>query len=470
MERITTTIPQAEVDRQLQYCREIAQMNAGRGETPLAFVDTYGCQQNEADSERIRGYLRQMGYDFTTDEEQARIIVLNTCAIREHAEQRVLGNLGALVHVKRRHPEQIICLCGCMAQEAHVAEKVRQSFRHVDLVFGPHVLWKFPEFIHSLLTQRGRIFSNADDPGSIAEGIPVVRQDKVKAWVSIMYGCNNFCSYCIVPYVRGRERSRRPEDILAEVRQLAEEGYHDITLLGQNVNSYGKDLEEPMDFADLLEQVNAIPGDFLIRFMTSHPKDATHKLFETMARCEKVAPVLHLPFQAGNDRVLKVMNRRHTRAQYLEKIRDLKSLIPDIVLTSDIIVGFPGETTEEFEDTLRVLEEVRFDALFTFIYSPRVGTPAAKMDDPMPREEKLANFNRLVALQDAISEEKHAAYIGKTVRCLLDGVSDDPRYDLTARTPGNRLVRVTGDREALGQFRDVKITGANKWSLFGELA
>ena len=470
MERITTTIPQAEVDRQLKYCQEIARMNADRGETPLAFVDTYGCQQNEADSERIRGYLRQMGYDFTTDEEQARIIVLNTCAIREHAEQRVLGNLGALVHVKRRHPEQIICLCGCMAQEAHVAEKVRQSFRHVDLVFGPHVLWKFPEFIHTLLTQRGRIFSNADDPGSIAEGIPVVRQDKVKAWVSIMYGCNNFCSYCIVPYVRGRERSRRPEDILAEVRQLAEEGYHDITLLGQNVNSYGKDLEEPMDFADLLEQVNAIPGDFLIRFMTSHPKDATHKLFETMARCEKVAPVLHLPFQAGNDRVLKVMNRRHTRAQYLEKIRDLKSLIPDIVLTSDIIVGFPGETTEEFEDTLKVLEEVRFDALFTFIYSPRVGTPAAKMDDPMPREEKLANFNRLVALQDAISEEKHAAYIGKTVRCLLDGVSDDPRYDLTARTPGNRLVRVTGDREALGQFRDVKITGANKWSLFGELA
>ena len=405
MERITTTIPQAEVDRQLKYCQEIARMNADRGETPLAFVDTYGCQQNEADSERIRGYLRQMGYDFTTDEEQARIIVLNTCAIREHAEQRVLGNLGALVHVKRRHPEQIICLCGCMAQEAHVAEKVRQSFRHVDLVFGPHVLWKFPEFIHTLLTQRGRIFSNADDPGSIAEGIPVVRQDKVKAWVSIMYGCNNFCSYCIVPYVRGRERSRRPEDILAEVRQLAEEGYHDITLLGQNVNSYGKDLEEPMDFADLLEQVNAIPGDFLIRFMTSHPKDATHKLFETMARCEKVAPVLHLPFQAGNDRVLKVMNRRHTRAQYLEKIRDLKSLIPDIVLTSDIIVGFPGETTEEFEDTLKVLEEVRFDALFTFIYSPRVGTPAAKMEDPMPREEKLANFNRLVALQDAISEE-----------------------------------------------------------------
>ena len=469
MERTTTIIPQEQVERQLAFCREVAQLTAQWPEQPLAFVDTYGCQQNEADSERIRGYLAQMGFGFTTDEEQARVIVINTCAIREHAEQRVLGNVGALVHVKRRHPEQLICLCGCMMQEQHVADKIRQSFRHVDLVFGPHALWKFPEMIRTLLTQRGRIFRNEDEAGSIAEGIPVVRQDKIKAWVSIMYGCNNFCSYCIAPYVRGRERSRKPEDILAEVAQLAAEGYKDITLLGQNVNSYGKDLEEPMDFADLLEQVNAIPGDFLIRFMTSHPKDATLKLFETMARCEKVAPVLHLPFQAGNDRVLKVMNRRHTREQYLEKIRALKALIPDIVLTSDIIVGFPGETTEEFEDTLKVLEEVRFDALFTFIFSPRVGTPAAKMDDPMSREEKLANFNRLVALQDAISEEKHAAYVGKTVRCLIDGESDDARYDLTARTPGNRLVRLTGDKAALGQYRDVKITGANKWSLFGEL-
>ena len=469
MERTTTIIPQQDIDRQLALCDQLAQLTAQEEQQPLAFVDTYGCQQNEADSERIRGYLSRMGFGFTQDEEQARIIVINTCAIREHAEQRVLGNLGALVHVKRRHPEQIICLCGCMAQEQHVSDKIRQSFRHVDLVFGPHALWKFPEMIRTLLTQRGRIFRNEDEAGSISEGIPVVRQDKVKAWVSIMYGCNNFCSYCIVPYVRGRERSRKPEDILSEVRQLAAEGYKDITLLGQNVNSYGKDLEEPMDFSDLLKAVNDIPGDFLIRFMTSHPKDATQKLFETMASCEKVAPVLHLPFQAGNDRILKVMNRRHTREQYLDKIRALKALIPDIVLTSDIIVGFPGETTEEFEDTLKVLDEVRFDALFTFIYSPRVGTPAASMPDPMSREEKLANFNRLVQLQDSISEEKHAAYIGKTVRCLIDGQSDDERYDLTARTPGNRLVRVMGDKSALGQFRDVKITGANKWSLFGEL-
>ena len=467
MEKTTTIIPQGDVERQLWYCEQVAAVTAQWPERPLAFVDTYGCQQNEADSERIRGYLRQMGYDFTTDEEQARIIVLNTCAIREHAEQRVLGNLGALVHVKRRNPEQIICLCGCMAQEAHVAEKVRQSFRHVDLVFGPHVLWKFPEYIHTLLTQRGRIFSNADDPGSIAEGIPVVRQDKVKAWVSIMYGCNNFCSYCIVPYVRGRERSRRPEDILAEVRQLAEEGYHDITLLGQNVNSYGKDLEEPMDFADLLEQVNAIPGDFLVRFMTSHPKDATHKLFETMARCEKVAPVLHLPFQAGSDRILKAMNRVYDRAGYLDKVRRLRQAIPDVVITSDVIVGFPGETAEEFEDTMTLIDEVRFDALFTFIFSPREGTPAAKMDDPIPKAEKAAHFQRLVERQDQISEEKHAAYIGKTVRCLVDGRDDK---GLTARTPGNRLVRLTGDEGLIGQFVDVKITGANKWSLSGEPA
>ena len=468
MER-TTVISPEQIEVQLDYCQAIAQITAQWPEKPLAFVDTYGCQQNEADSERIRGYLERMGFGFTASEEEARIIVINTCAIREHAEQRVFGNVGALVHGKRRHPEQLICLCGCMVQQPRVAQKLRESYRHVDLVFGPHALWKFPEMVHTLLTRRGRMFLTPDEPGSIAEGIPVVRQDRVKAWVSIMYGCNNFCSYCIVPYVRGRERSRTPEDILDEVGRLVKEGYKDITLLGQNVNSYGRDLAEPLDFAELLERVNAIPGDFLIRFMTSHPKDATLKLFQAMAECRKVAPVLHLPFQAGNDRVLKVMNRRHTRAEYLEKIRQLKELIPDIVLTSDIIVGFPGETAEEFEDTLRVLEEVRFDALFTFIYSPRPGTPAAEMDDPMPREEKLANFNRLTALQDSISEEKHAAYVGKTVRCLMDGLSDDERYDLTARTPGNRLVRVVGDPAALGQFRDVKITGANKWSLFGEL-
>ena len=469
MERQTKLIPQADVERQLDFCEKIADITATWAEKPLAHVVTYGCQQNEADSERLRGYLEKMGYGFTDSAENARIIVINTCAIREHAEQRVLGNVGALVHLKRKNPDLLICLCGCMMQEPTRVAEIKKSYLHVDLVFGTHVLWKFPEMLHQRMNQRKRVFHSPDEAGSIAEGIPMVRQDAIKGWVSIMYGCNNFCSYCIVPYVRGRERSRKPELILEEVRQMVEAGYKDITLLGQNVNSYGKDLEEPMDFSDLLRAVNAIPGEFLIRFMTSHPKDATQKLFETMAECEKVAPVIHLPFQAGNDRILQVMNRRHTREEYLAKVAALKKLIPDIVLTSDVIVGFPGETTEEFEDTLKVLEEVRYDALFTFIYSPRVGTPAASMPDPMTREEKLANFNRLTALQDKISEEKHAEYIGKTVRCLIDGVSEEEKFDLTARTPGNRLVRLTGDKSAVGQFRDVKITDANKWSLFGEL-
>ena len=465
----TTRISPEDIQRQNDLCRQIAQLQHSLDTPPLALVQTYGCQQNEADSERLRGYLAQMGFGFTQDPEQARIVVINTCAIRDHAERKVLGNVGALVHTKRSHPDQIICLCGCMAQEPEVAEKIKKSFRHVDLVFGPQALWRFPEFVHTLLTRRGRIFEVADEPGSIAEGIPMVRQDPVKAWVSVMYGCNNFCSYCIVPYVRGRERSRKPEDILAEVRELVQNGCRDVTLLGQNVNSYGKDLEAPLDFADLLEEINKIPGDFLIRFMTSHPKDATQKLFETMARCEKIAPVLHLPFQAGNDRILKAMNRHYDRAQYLDEIRRLRALLPDIVLTSDVIVGFPGETTPEFEETLTLLEEVRFDALFTFLYSPRPGTPAAKLDDPMPREEKLQNFNRLVELQNQISAQKHAAYLGSVQRCLVDGLCEDGEWTLTARTPGNRLVRLKGPEDLIGQFVPVKITGANTWSLFGEL-
>ena len=470
MNRTTTVISQEEIDRQKDFCARVLERNTAAHKSPLAFVDTYGCQQNEADSERIRGYLAEMGYGFTQDENEADVIVINTCAVREHAEDRVLGNVGALVHTKRRKPSQIICLCGCMMQEPRVAAKIKDSYRHVDIVFGPHALWKFPELLWRVLSRRGRVFDTEDQPGSVAEGIPVVRQSAVKAWVSIMYGCNNFCTYCIVPYVRGRERSRRPEVILDEVRQLAAEGYKDITLLGQNVNSYGKDLEEDVDFAWLLEQVNAIPGDFLIRFMTSHPKDATERLFDAMKNCEKVAPVIHLPFQAGNDRVLKAMNRGYTYESYLAKIKALRERIPDIVLTSDVIVGFPGETTEEFEDTLKLIQEVRYDALFTFIYSPRPGTPAAKMDDPMPMEEKKANFQRLVDAQNEISREKHQAYVGKTLRCLVDGESDDPRNNLNARTAGNRLVHLTGDPSLVGQYVNLKITDATTWALFGELA
>ena len=314
------------------------------------------------------------------------------------------------------------------------------------------------------------MFETDQSDGAIAEGLPVRRSGKIKAWVSVMYGCNNFCSYCIVPYTRGRERSREPEVILNEIRDLAERGYKDITLLGQNVNSYGKDLEGDMDFPALLERAAAIPGDFLLRFMTSHPKDATEKLFDVMARCGKVAPVIHLPFQSGSSRVLAAMNRRYTREQYLEKVRALRERIPGVVLTSDVIVGFPGETTPEFEETLSLMEEVRFDALFTFIYSPRKGTPAAEMDDPMTKEEKSANFDRLVEAQNRISLEKHRAYIGTVRRCLIDGESGDPRNNLTARTAGNRLVHLNGDPALVGQYADVKIVDCSTWALFGELA
>ncbi|MBU5435237.1 tRNA (N6-isopentenyl adenosine(37)-C2)-methylthiotransferase MiaB [Pseudoflavonifractor sp. MSJ-37] len=468
MKRETTQIGPAQIAAQMDYCMKVHAMNAGMDHTPLAMVDTYGCQQNEADSERLRGYLSEMGYGFTDDEHEADLVLVNTCAIREHAEQRVLGNVGALTHTKRANPNQIVCLCGCMAQEEHVAKKVKESYRQVDLLFGPHALWRFPELLWRFRATGKRVFERTEEPGSIAEGIPVVRQDGVKAWVSIMYGCNNFCTYCIVPYVRGRERSRKPEDILAEIRGLAEEGYKDITLLGQNVNSYGKDLDEPMDFADLLARAAQIPGEFLLRFMTSHPKDASQKLFDTMAAWpEKIAPCFHLPFQAGSDRVLKAMNRVYDRAGYLDKVRRLRAAVPDAVITSDVIVGFPGETPEEFEETMTLIEEVRFDALFTFIYSPRVGTPAASLPDPMSREEKLKEFQRLVERQDQISEEKHAAYIGRTVRCLVDGKDEK---GLTARTPGNRLVRLTGGESLIGRFVPIHITGANKWSLFGEQA
>ena len=469
MKRQEVLIPTGEVQRQMEICCQLAQHNAQAGRQPLALVDTYGCQQNEADSEQIRGMLREMGYAFTEDTSVADVIVINTCAIREHAELRVLGNVGALTHTKRRKPNQVICLCGCSMQEPHMAEKIRKSFRHVDLVFGPHALWRFPELLQQVLLKKERVFATEQSDGRIAEGLPVVRRGKIKAWVSIMYGCNNFCTYCIVPYVRGRERSREPEQILEEVRSLVAEGYKDITLLGQNVNSYGKDLDSNVDFADLLAQINDISGDFLVRFMTSHPRDASQKLFETMARCDKVAPQLHLPVQSGSSRVLKAMNRHYDREIYLDEVRRLKVLIPDIVLTSDIIVGFPGETQEEFEETLSLLEEVRFDSLFTFIFSPRVGTPAAKMDDPVPMEEKKKWFQRLLDTQNRISVEKHKEYIGRILPVLVEEENPaDAVNNLNCRTDGWRLVHVPGDVSLLGQRKKVKITDCSTWSLFGE--
>ena len=470
MNRTTPVIPAEDIQRQKEYCAQLRQLNDQKPAPPRAYVDTYGCQQNEADSELIRGMLCEMGYDITDTDQGADVIVINTCAIREHAEQRVFGNVGALVHGKRRNPSQIICLCGCMAQEPHVADRIRQTYRHVDLVFGPQQLWRFPELLRRVVQRRVRVFENQPDDGAIAEGLPVRRSGRLKAWVSIMYGCNNFCSYCIVPYTRGRERSREPEIILTEIRELAEQGYKEITLLGQNVNSYGRDLEGGWDFPRLLEAAAGLPGDFLLRFMTSHPKDATDKLFDVMARCEKAAPVIHLPFQSGSSRVLSAMNRRYTREQYLDKVSALRERIPEVVLTSDVIVGFPGETAEEFEETMSLIETVRFDALFTFIYSPRKGTPAAELPDPMTKAEKSANFDRLVEVQNRISLEKHRAYIGTVQRCLIDGAGEDPRNNLTARTAGGRLVHLSGDAALIGRFADIRITDCSTWALFGELS
>lgn len=460
-----------EIRRQEGICAEIrdAVSAASEGRQLLAMVDTYGCQQNEADSEKIRGYLAEMGYGFTQDEFEADVIVVNTCAVREHAEMRVLGNVGQLNHSKKQRPGQIIAVCGCMVQQEHMAQKIKRSYPVVDLVFGPHELWRFPELLQKTMTGKKRVFATERCDGLVAEGMPSKRDGTVKAWLSIMYGCNNFCTYCVVPYVRGRERSRRPEDIVAEARQLVEAGYKDITLLGQNVNSYGKDLGGGTDFADLIRMINDIPGDFLIRFMTSHPKDATEKLFRTMAECKKCARQLHLPVQSGSDRVLRAMNRGYTSGEYLKKVELARSYMPELVITTDIIVGFPGETDEEFEDTVRLCDAVRYDAMFTFIYSKRVGTPAASMPDAATREDKQRRFDRLLDAANRVSAEKHAEYEGKTVRVLVDGETGKPEYNLSSRTNGGRLVHLRGDPKLIGQFIDVRITSSNTWALYGEV-
>ena len=467
MSKQTTVITEGQLALQFDFCDKIAAYWRDLNTTPTAYVETYGCQQNEADSEKIRGYLAQGGYRIVQEAEGADVVVMNTCAIREHAEQRVFGNLGALTHTKRRHPEQKIFLCGCMAGETKVSDRIRKSYPHVDGVFSTHHLWQFPEILWNVLSKKKRQFYVEDEAGSIAEGIPQVRDNTLKAWVSIMYGCNNFCTYCIVPYVRGRERSRKKEDILAECREVIANGAKEITLLGQNVNSYGKDLEEKIDFADLLAEIAQLPGEFLIRFMTSHPKDASEKLFDTMAKYDKIAKQLHLPFQSGSSRVLKAMNRHYDRETYLKKVAYAKNLMPDLVLTSDVIVGFPGETEEEFEETISLIQAVHYDALFTFIFSPRTGTPAASMEDPTPKEEKNRRFDKLCAVQNEISVQIHEAYVGKTLRCLVDGQDKDM---LTARTEGGRLVRFAGCPELIGTYQNLTVTGSTTWSLTGELA
>ena len=473
----TTRITPEQVEGQMAFCQKIHAYWTEQNITPKAYVETYGCQQNEADSERIRGMLSEAGYAITNEAEGADVVVMNTCAIREHAEQRVFGNLGALTHTKRRHPRQKIFLCGCMAGEPSVCERIKKSFPHVSGVFSTHHLWEFPSLLWQVLTTKKRAFAVEDEAGSIAENIPVLRGNDLKAWVSVMYGCNNFCTYCIVPYVRGRERSRKMADILNEIKSLAANGVREITLLGQNVNSYGKDLTENdgcRSFADLLTAIcESIKDTGLkrIRFMTSHPKDLSDELIDVMAKYPAVCKQLHLPVQAGSTALLNKMNRRYTKESYLALVERIRAKMPDIVLSTDIIVGFPEETPEDFEETLDLVTKVQYDMAYTFIYSPRVGTPAAKNPNQVPEEEVKEHFGKLVELQNSVDRKKNEAMVGKTVEVLCEGLSRTNIKRFTGRTEGNKIVNFTADikncSEAAGKFVKVYIDSAQTWSLDG---
>lgn len=464
------SVPPEELERQTEYSKLVSTVLSSRFPVskPKAFVHTYGCQGNVADGEKLKGILCTLGYELTESVEEADLVLYNTCAIREHAQDRVFGNVGALKKYKTAKPDMIIALCGCMMQQEYVAERIKNSFRYVDLVFGTHVIHKLPEFIYNCLCCGKRIFDLSGGDGNIVEGLPVSRDGAFKAWVPIMYGCNNFCSYCVVPYVRGRERSRDFDLIVSEAKQLVEAGYKEITLLGQNVNSYNKDLSEEYRFPALLRAINDIDGDFIIRFMTSHPRDCTKALLETMADCKKVAKHLHLPVQSGNDRVLKEMNRHYDREKYLGLIRYAYELMPDISITSDIIVGFPGETYDEFRDTLSLLEEVQYTSLFTFIFSPRPGTKAASMPDEVTKKEKSRWFRELTSLQEQIASKRTAAMKGKVYRVLVEERNENSGF-LSARTEGNVIIEFEGNDELIGQFAMLEVTEPKTWVLKGKL-
>ncbi len=426
------------------------------GENPKATVITFGCQQNVSDSEKLKGMLVSMGYTVTEEIGEADFIIFNTCAVRGHAEDRVYGNIGKVKQLKKDKPTLISAVCGCMAQQQSVADKIRKSYPYIDLVFGTQVFHRLPEFIYKRLSGSKRIFELDLPNEDIVEDIPVSRDGTYKGWLPIMYGCNNFCTYCIVPYVRGRERSREPEKILEEARSMIAAGCKDITLLGQNVNSYGKGCSHGVTFAKLLRMINDIPGEFRIRFMTSHPKDCTIELLDTIKDCEKISRHLHLPFQSGSSRILKLMNRYYDREAYLNLIKAAKERIPDVSLTSDIIVGFPGETYEDFKETLSLVDEVKFSSLFTFIYSPRQGTPAAVMPDPVSREEKGRWFDELLKLQEKVAQENTLKFLGKTFRVLCDGVGDRDGI-MTGHTSGTAVIEFEGDESLLGKFINVRV-------------
>lgn len=445
------------LETQTEYAKRVFSIAIERyGASPKAAVITFGCQQNVSDSERLKGMLVSMGYSITETLENADFIIFNTCAVREHAEDRVYGNIGMTKKIKQERPNTVVAVCGCMVQQETVAERIKKSYPYVDIVMGTHVLHRLPEFLYKRLNGSPRIFELSQEDNTIVEDIPIKRDGKFKGWLPIMYGCNNFCTYCIVPYVRGRERSREPEQIIAEAKQMIKDGYKDITLLGQNVNSYGKGCSHGVNFAKLLRMLNDIEGEFRIRFMTSHPKDCTVELLDTIKECEKVSHHLHLPFQSGSSRILKLMNRYYNREQYLELIKNAKERIPDVDLTSDIIVGFPGETYEDFKETLSLVKQVEFASLFTFIYSPREGTPAAIMPDPVSRKEKGKWFNELLALQEQIAKTNVNKYLGKTFRVLCDDYGSKEGY-MSGHTSGTAVIEFEADQSLLGKFVDVRV-------------
>ena len=468
-------LPPDAVQNQLAAADRVRLRFAAEGKTgtdaPLYYILTFGCQQNEADSERLGGLCVSMGYRRTEDMESADLILVNTCAIREHAEKKALSIIGSCKHIREKNPGLLVGVGGCMVTQKHRADKLKGSYPYVSFTFDTGAVHLLPSLVENALAGGKRQFIHSD-AFEIAEGLPLDRTSRHMAWLSVMYGCNNFCSYCIVPYVRGRERSRRMEDILAEAKMLIADGAKDITLLGQNVNSYGKDLASDgvgTDFADVVRAVCALDGDFRLRFMTSHPKDASDRLIAALADCPKAARHFHLPVQSGSDEILRRMNRKYTSAHYKSLIDRMKAAVPDISITSDIIVGFPGETEADFEATLDMLRYVEYDMIFSFIYSPRPGTPAAEMEDQVPHEVSTARFERLLALQNEISLRRNERFLGKTLRVLVEGISKTDSAMLTGRGDPVRPVHFPGDSALVGQFVTVKIERITPFTLEGTL-
>ncbi len=466
-------IPMEEPERQyyfIEKCRGIvSKMSEELGRPVYYTVVTFGCQMNARDSEKLEGILEAVGYQKTEQEERADFVIYNTCTVRENANQRVYGRLGYLGKQKKKHPHMMIALCGCMMQESHVVEKLKKSYRFVDLIFGTHNIFRFAELLCQAMNSDRMVVDIWKDTDQIVEDLPVDRKYSFKSGVNIMFGCNNFCSYCIVPYVRGRERSRNPEDILKECRTLAADGVTEVMLLGQNVNSYGKNLNPPVTFASLLSQVEQIPGIKRIRFMTSHPKDLSDELIQVMSQSQKICSHLHLPLQSGSSRILKKMNRRYTKEQYLELVDRIRAAVPDISLTTDIIVGFPGETEEDFQETLDVVRKVRYDSAFTFIYSKRSGTPAAIMEDQVPPEVVKDRFDRLLQLVQEISRQMSSRFTGTVQEVLTEDVNGQDPSLVTGRMSNNLLVHFPGDASMIGSYRKVRLDECKGFYYMGTL-